>query len=135
MHLSHRPTTGQAQRIRHYAGHADSYSMFNLLSGPQLLDRVEALLPNHRERLFPPTETLSMFLAQVMSSDGSCQQVVDDAMVKRVVGGLVALAGSAGASGRRRHGNPGGHRQEPGRFSAAEQSRRSSAESWSGSSW
>jgi hypothetical protein len=35
--------------------------MFNLRTGPQLLDRVEALLPEHRERLFPPTETLSMF--------------------------------------------------------------------------
>jgi hypothetical protein len=88
MHPSHRPTTGQAQRLRHYADNGDSYTMFNLLTGPQLLDRVEALLPDHRERLFPPTETLSMFLAQVMSADGSCQQVVDDAMVKRVIVGL-----------------------------------------------
>jgi hypothetical protein len=62
--------------------------MFNLLTGPQLLDQVEALLPEHRERLFPPTETLSMFLAQVLSADGSCQQVVNDAMVKRVIGGM-----------------------------------------------
>jgi hypothetical protein len=62
--------------------------MFNLLTGPQLFDRVEALLPEHRERLFPPTETLSLFLAQVLSADGSCQQVVNDAMVKRVIGGM-----------------------------------------------
>ena len=62
--------------------------MFNLLTGPQLLDRVEALLPEHRERLFPPTETLSMFVAQVLSANGSCQQAVDDAMVKRIIGGL-----------------------------------------------
>jgi hypothetical protein len=52
------------------------------------LDRVEALLPDHRERLFPPTETLSMFVAQALSEDGSCQQAVNDAMVKRVLGGL-----------------------------------------------
>ncbi len=71
-----------------YASNADSYAMFNLLTGPQLLDRVEALLPDHRERLFPPTETLSLFLAQALSADGSCQQVVNDAMVKRVIGGL-----------------------------------------------
>jgi hypothetical protein len=62
--------------------------MFNLLTGPQLFDRVEALLPEHRERLFPPTETLSMFLAQVLSADGSCRQVVNEAMVKRVLGGV-----------------------------------------------
>jgi len=53
--------------------------VFNLLTGPQLFDRVEALLPDHRERLFPPTETLSMFVAQVLSEDGSCQQAVNDA--------------------------------------------------------
>ena len=62
--------------------------MFNLLTGPQLLDRVEDLLPEHRERLFPPTETLSMFLAQVLSADGSCQHAVNDAMVKRVISGM-----------------------------------------------
>jgi hypothetical protein len=88
MHPSHRPLSGQQQRVRHYASNADSYAMFNLLTGPQLFERVEALLPEHRERLFPPTETLSMFLAQALSADGSCQQVVNDAMVKRVIGGL-----------------------------------------------
>ncbi len=88
MHPSHRPATGQQRRVHHYTSNADSYAMFNLLTGPQLLDRVEALLPEHRERLFPPTETLSLFLAQALSKDGSCQQVVDDAMVKRLIGGL-----------------------------------------------
>ena len=88
MHPSHQPTAGQQRRVQHYASHADSYAMFNLLTGPQLFDRVEASLPAHRERLFPPTETLSLFLAQALSADGSCQQVVDDAMVKRVIGGM-----------------------------------------------
>jgi hypothetical protein len=88
MHPNQRPATGQQKRVGHYASNADSYAMFNLLTGPQLLGRVEALLPDHRERLFPPTETLSMFIAQALSADGSCQQAVDDAMVKRVIGGL-----------------------------------------------
>ena len=88
MHPNHRPTTGQQQRIRRYASNSDSYAMFNLLTGPQLFDRVEALLPNHRERLYPPTETLSMFLAQALSEDGSCQNAVNDAMVKRLIGGM-----------------------------------------------
>jgi len=88
MHPSQRPAAGQQQRVRTYADSADSYAMFNLLTGPQLLGRVEELLPDHRERLFPPTETLSMFLAQSLSTDGSCRQVVNDAMVKRVIGGM-----------------------------------------------
>ena len=88
MYPSHRPVTGQQQRVRHYVRSADSYALFNMLTAPQLFDRVEALLPEHRERLFPPTETLSLFLAQALSADGSCRQVVNDAMVKRVIGGL-----------------------------------------------
>jgi hypothetical protein len=58
-----------ARTLRKYAGSADSYAMFNLLTGPHLLDRVEALVPEHRERLFPLTETLSMFLAQKLAAD------------------------------------------------------------------
>ena len=61
MHPSQRVSAAQQRRIVHYAGSSDSYAMFNLLTGPQLLDQVEQLLPDHRERLFPPTETLTMF--------------------------------------------------------------------------
>jgi hypothetical protein len=78
-----------------------------LLTGPQLLDRVEALLPDHRERLYPPTETLSMFLAQALSSDGSCRQVVDDAMVKRGIGGLKPGSTDTGSYCKARSRLPG----------------------------
>ena len=88
MHPSQHPAAQQQRRVRHYACNADSYTMFYLLTGPQLLDRIEVLLPDHRERSFPPTETLSMFVAQALSEDGSCRQAVNDAMVKRVIGGL-----------------------------------------------
>jgi hypothetical protein len=40
-------------------------------AGPALLDDVESLLPEHRERVFPPTETLAMFMAQSLSPHGS----------------------------------------------------------------
>jgi len=74
MHPSHSAVARQQRSIRTEAERGDSYAFFNLLTGQDLLDDVEALLPAHRERLFPPTETLSMFLAQVLSSDGSCTQ-------------------------------------------------------------
>jgi hypothetical protein len=90
MHRSQQTTTPQQKRVQHYAKNTDTHSMFNLLTGPQLLDPVEGLLPEHRERLFPPTETLSMFLAQSLSADSSCQKVVNNAMVKRVFSGSIS---------------------------------------------
>ena len=77
------------QRIQTVVNNSDSYRFFNLLTGPDMLSKVEELLPEaHRERQFPPTETLSMFLAQALSEDRSCQKAVNDAAIKRIVGGL-----------------------------------------------
>ena len=59
------------RRVQTRIDNADAFGFFNLLTGPQLLDDVEALLPEHRERLFPPTETLSMFMAQALSRAGA----------------------------------------------------------------
>ena len=97
MQASHRPTLEQQKRVRHRAEETDAYAFFNLLTGPQMLDGVEELLPAHRERLFPPTETLSMFLAQVLSADGSCRQAVNDAAIKRMIDGLPRCSSSTGA--------------------------------------
>jgi len=80
--------TRQQRLVLSQANDTDAYGFFNLLTGPELLEDVEELLPEHRERLFPPTETLSMFLAQALSADGSCKQVVNDAAVKRLVAGM-----------------------------------------------
>jgi hypothetical protein len=52
---------------------------------------MESSLPEHRERLFSPTETLSMFLAQALKPDRSCQNIVNDAAVKRLTGGEQTL--------------------------------------------
>lgn len=65
------------QRIQKCIQKTDSHKFFNLLTSPELLETVEELLPEHRERLYPPTETLSMFLVQALSEDPfvpkSCQ--------------------------------------------------------------
>jgi hypothetical protein len=47
---------------------------FNLLTDSRMLGMVEALLPEHRERHFPPTVTLAMFLGQIMSAESYCQK-------------------------------------------------------------
>jgi hypothetical protein len=71
-----------------------------------LLDKVDELLPEHRERLYPPTETLSMFLAQAMSADRSCQRIVNQAVVQRLVGGLSAGSSHTGGYCRARQRLP-----------------------------
>lgn len=97
MHLNQCTAQHQQKRAHHYASQSDSYTFFNLLTSPAFLDKVESLLPNHRERLFPPTETLSMFLAQAMSADRSCQKAVNEALVQRLFGGLPTCSSHTGA--------------------------------------
>jgi IS4 transposase len=86
----------QQQRIKHFAKNTDSYKFFNLLTSPELLSTVEELLPEHRERLYPPTETLSMFLAQALNEDRSCQKAVNDAAIKRIMAGLPPVSTATG---------------------------------------
>jgi len=92
----------QQQRVRQQVHNSDAYAFFNLLTGPELLDQVESVLPQHRERRFPPTETLSMFLAQALSADRSCQKAVDEAAIKRLAAGLAPGSTHTGAYCRAR---------------------------------
>ncbi len=63
MYPNRRVRAHQQRGLRCRASNSDAYEFFNLLTSPDLLDEVEAQLPEHRERLFPPTETLSMFFS------------------------------------------------------------------------
>ena len=102
MHPNPRARAQQQSRVRRRADRSDAFAFFNLLTSPELLDRVESLLPAHRERLFPPTETLSMFLSQALSADRSCQCAVNEAAVQRLIGGLPRVSTHTGAYCRAR---------------------------------
>ncbi len=91
----------QSQRIE-----SDCQSTFNLLTSGILFDEVEKRLPEHRERLFPPTETLAMFVAQALSADRSCQHVVNQAAVQRLVSGLPTCSTYTGGYCRARQRLP-----------------------------
>ncbi len=97
MHGKQRVRTPQQRLVRRHADNSDAQAFFNLLTGADLLDKVESVLPTHRERLFPPTETLSMFLLQALSADRSCQKAVNDAAVKRLAAGLPPCSTHTGA--------------------------------------
>jgi len=101
-----RSTQPQQQRLKQYLAASDAFSFFNQLTSPELLDAMESTLPEHRERLFPPTETLSMFLAQALKPDRSCQAIVNEAAVKRLQGGLPPCSTRTGAYCRARQRLP-----------------------------
>ncbi len=88
MNLTQKRRRHQLERFTHHAQTTDAYSFFNVLTSPQLLSVVEEQLPPHRERLYPPTTTLALFLAQAMNTDTSCQNTVNAHAVERVFNGL-----------------------------------------------
>ena len=67
---------------------SQAVEFFNVLTSPQLLETAEAQLPEHRERLYPPMVTLSMFMRQVLDTDGSCQKAVNSWAAQRAADGL-----------------------------------------------
>jgi hypothetical protein len=78
----------QRIRIRRHATGAAPVQFFNALTSPELIDVTEAHLPEHRERLYPPTVTLSMFLHQALATDSSCQRAVNAWAAGRAAEGL-----------------------------------------------
>ena len=66
MHANSAQVAQQHRCVERHAHNSDAYSLFNLLTSAQLFEQVESLLPAHRERPFPPTEALSILLAQAL---------------------------------------------------------------------
>lgn len=106
MHAKHNRPRRQQSAIKAQVAHQDAISFFNLLTAPELFDAIESLLPPHRERLFPPTETLALFLAQAMHPDRSCQRAVNEAATTRLISGLKPCSTHTGGYCRARQRLP-----------------------------
>lgn len=100
----HTGNTACAQQrfIRSHMTSTDCLNTFNLLTSDLLFEELENRLPEHRERLFPPTETLAMFITQAMSADRSCQHAVNQAAIHRLVNGLPKCSTQTGGYCRAR---------------------------------
>ena len=96
----HRQSIGQSVRSQR------AVDFFNVLTGPALLELTEIHLPVHRERLYPPTVTLSMFIKQVLEADGSCQRAVNGWAAQRAAEGLSSHSVRTGAYCRARQRLP-----------------------------
>ncbi|MEO5560417.1 MAG: IS4 family transposase [Dokdonella sp.] len=101
MHPNRR-VRSQQRRTSQQIRKTDAYAFFDLLTDDATLDQVERLLPSHRERLLPPTETLAMFMAQGLNADRSCQNAINEFAARRVAGGLPACSTSTAAYCRAR---------------------------------
>ena len=101
MHANHHVRSQQRRTLRQIRT-TDAYAFFDLLTDEATLDQVESLLPAHRERLLPPTETLAMFMAQTLNADRSCQNAINEFSLRRVASGLHACSTSTAAYCRAR---------------------------------
>jgi len=79
---------------------------FNILTSERMLAATEANLPEHRERLYPPTVTLSMFMRQTLEQDASCQKAVNGWAVQRAADGLAPMSVRTGGYCRARQRLP-----------------------------
>ena len=93
-------------RIARRSGSTEAVEFFNVLTSAELLETTEALLPEHRERLYPPTVTLSMFMRQTLEADASCQKAVNGWAAQRAADGLRACSVRTGGYCRARQRLP-----------------------------
>jgi hypothetical protein len=94
------------RRIERRAKSIEAVEFFNVLTSPELIETTERLMPEHRERLYPPTVTLSMFMNQTLEADGSCQNAVNGWAAQRVADGLRPMSVATGAYCRARQRLP-----------------------------
>ena len=93
-------------RIARRGRGSGAVDFFNLITGPELVDITETHLPEHRERMYPPTVTLSMFIKQALEEDGSCQRAVNGWAAQRAAEGLTPQSVRTGAYCRARQRLP-----------------------------
>lgn len=65
------------KQIERRARSTQALEFLHVLSDETLRETVQRLSPTHRERRYPPTVTLSLFMQQVLDADGSCQKAVN----------------------------------------------------------
>lgn len=102
MSISSKLSQHQQHRIQKYTQKSDASHFLSQLTCPELSTFISSRLPKHRKRLYPPTETLSLFLAQALNTDRSCQKAVNDAVVSRIIKGLPLSSTHTGAYCRAR---------------------------------
>lgn len=93
-------------RIKKLAQSCNFSTFFGLLTTNALQPTLDRLLPKFRDRHYSPTETLSLFIAQALNSDRSCQKAVNDLALQKAAQGLQPASTSTGGYCRARQRLP-----------------------------
>ena len=72
----------QKNKFRHFIKNTDATSFLDVLSNKELAQTIETHIPEHRDRIYPPLKTLSMFMAQALNEDRSCSKAVTDMIIQ-----------------------------------------------------
>lgn len=84
------------QRLVSHLRSSSAEEFMDVLAGPELMSSLQALVPAHRQRVFLPERTLSMFMAQALSADPACQNAVNAAVLQRIATGQPACSSRTG---------------------------------------
>ncbi len=80
--ISHIHSSRQS-KIQIHAKNTYAPDFLELLSGNQLSSVIEDNIPQYREHIYTPMQTLSMFLSQTLNDDRSCSKAVTEMIIQR----------------------------------------------------
>lgn len=76
---------------------SDTGVFAQVLGDHEITAVADDLVEPHRERLYPPLDTLRLFVGQVLSADRACQDVVGRRLSERVAQGQSVSALNTGS--------------------------------------
>lgn len=76
---------------------ADAGIFGRMLGEQEMVTMVSGLVEPYRERIYPPLDTLRLFIGQVLSADRACQDVVGRRLSERIAQGQSANALNTGS--------------------------------------
>jgi Transposase DDE domain len=72
----------QQKKLQYHANNLNSSDFVDLLSSDTLTATIKEHVPQFREQIYTPTQTLSMFVAQALNEDRSCSKAVIDMIIQ-----------------------------------------------------
>lgn len=98
MHSTQKQRKAQRQKsINDQKSDGYSNQFQAILESSETLSIIEAMQPDYRDRRFPPTVTLGIFIQQALDADGSCQAAVNRVVAQQLLAG--ELTQSVGTGG------------------------------------